>query len=239
MNFLVVDDESIIRKNFIKRIQALSLGHSMILEAKNGYDALEIMQEETIHIALIDINMPFFDGLSLISKIREINTEVKIIIISGYENFDYAKRAIEYGVTAYLLKPIDREEFNEVMTKTYQEVDLKEVDSTFKGTVVATLRKNVENPDFNLSVLSKELNLSPNYLSKRVKETFNQSFVDLLRELRIDKAKKLLEQMADGKKIYEVAQQTGFKNQYYFSQVFKQEVGLSPKQYYLKVHFTK
>ncbi|MCW6680504.1 response regulator [Aerococcaceae bacterium NML130460] len=239
MNILVVDDETIIRQNFVKRLTRLPLAIEHIFEAKNGYEALGIAQQHTIELALVDINMPFFDGLTLIERLHEMQPQLKVIIISGYNEFNYAKRAIELGVVAYLLKPIDRQEFNQTIEKVYHSIKETQPAITFKQQILTIMKENLANVDFNLSMLATEMNLSANYLSKLIRNNFKVSFVDLLKQIRIEHAKKLLHTHPSTIKIYEVATLTGFSNQYYFSQVFKQETGLPPKEYAKQAYFAE
>lgn len=234
MNILVVDDEAIIRQSFIKRISRLPLDFTAIYQGKNGYEALEIAQKYALDIVLIDINMPFLNGLDLIEELRKLDREVEIIIISGYDNFSYAQQAIRYHVSAYLLKPVVQKEFEETITGVYQKVlaDRKrEKTATFSVLALKIMKENISNSEFCLTDLAEKMEVSRSYLSKKLSEETEKSFVDLMKMLRIERAKSLLNELSYGTKIYEIAEMTGFKNQYYFSSVFRQETGYSPKEY--------
>lgn len=85
--------------------------------AHNGIEALEIVERECPDIVITDIRMPGIDGLELIKKVKEKKDDIDCIIISGYSEFDYAQKAIRYGVEDYLLKPINKEELSECLDK--------------------------------------------------------------------------------------------------------------------------
>ena len=88
----------------------------------NGESAFELIQRVPLDIVITDIRMPKMNGLDLISKARELHEEMKFIVISGYKEFEYAHRALQYGVDDYLLKPINENELNKVMKKLHTEL---------------------------------------------------------------------------------------------------------------------
>lgn len=112
--YLIVDDESIERKG-IRMLLKRQGTECQIIEASNGEEALEVLQKEHIDVLLTDINMPFLDGIGLLERVHQRYPGMQSVIFSGYNEFDYAKRAIAYGVSAYILKPVNPEEFARVM----------------------------------------------------------------------------------------------------------------------------
>ncbi|KRF42740.1 response regulator [Paenibacillus sp. Soil787] len=112
MNFkvLVLDDEPKQRKGIIAKINISSLPITIVGEAGDGIEGLELVLREQPDIVITDIRMPGMDGLDFIERAKELNPEIVFVIISGYSDFDFAKRAIKYGVSDYLLKPIDEAE---------------------------------------------------------------------------------------------------------------------------------
>lgn len=107
---LIVDDEPIICKGLRDTIEWDSLGLEISGEAHGGVDALELIKATRPHILITDIRMPGMDGITLIKTIRELELQVKIIILSGYSDYAFLKEAIRLGVDGYLLKPIDIDE---------------------------------------------------------------------------------------------------------------------------------
>ena len=108
--YLIVDDEMIERKGIRMLLSRMNIREN-ILEASNGEEALEVFEKEKIDVLLTDINMPFMDGIELLSRIHEEYPGTETVIFSGYDEFSYAKKAISYGVSAYILKPVNPEEF--------------------------------------------------------------------------------------------------------------------------------
>jgi two-component system, response regulator YesN len=107
---LIVDDEAIICKGLRNTIEWDSLGLEICGEARNGGDALAMIQELQPNILITDIRMPGMDGITLIQTIRDLCIPIKIIILSGFSDFTFLKEAIRMGVDGYLLKPIDIDE---------------------------------------------------------------------------------------------------------------------------------
>lgn len=115
---IVVEDEMRIREGIVKYVEWEKLGLEVIGAYEDGEKAYEAMKKsgKTIDILLTDILMPKVDGLQLISKVREMNKHVHIIVISGYEDFSYAQIAIKNGVDDYLLKPIKLDELQDTLS---------------------------------------------------------------------------------------------------------------------------
>lgn len=117
LKLLLVDDEEVFRESLKKSIDWESLGIRLCGEAENGEKALELLESLGPDIVLADINMPRINGLEFIQRAKEISEEIKMIIISGYDKFEYVKRAIELGVSSYILKPINEEELTDILKK--------------------------------------------------------------------------------------------------------------------------
>lgn len=112
--YLIVDDEPIERKGLRMLLNRLNVD-CQIIEASNGEDALGVLEKEQVDILLTDINMPFLDGIGLLEQVSRRYPGLPSVIFSGYNEFDYAKKAIAYGVSAYILKPVNPEEFTRVI----------------------------------------------------------------------------------------------------------------------------
>ena len=117
----IVDDEPIIRKGLDKMIEWQELGFEVVCTAQNGKQALEQLEVENIDIIITDVEMPIMNGLEFIKRVRESESTVinskEIIVLTAYEDFEYARTAIKYGVTEYILKPISIEQLKEVLIK--------------------------------------------------------------------------------------------------------------------------
>lgn len=118
---LIVDDEKKHRSGLIKLLYTI-YPEDMLLEAESGDQALEIMRLLECDIVITDIRMQGMDGLELLRKIKDEYTNTSVIILSGYGEFSYAKDAIKYGVSEYLLKPIDVGEVKKCLDKVRGEI---------------------------------------------------------------------------------------------------------------------
>ena len=106
---LIADDEKIIRMGLTGIIDWNAEGFEIIGQASNGSEALSMMTGENPDLTLIDIRMPKLNGLEAIENARRNGFTGRIIVLSGYSDFEYAQTAIEQGVLAYLTKPVDQE----------------------------------------------------------------------------------------------------------------------------------
>ncbi|MEK3883109.1 response regulator [Paenibacillus sp. PL2-23] len=114
---LLVDDEAHITRNLEKVIPWEMLGLEVGGVAKNGVEALQLMEKEAFQLLLCDIRMPVMDGLELVRQIRERDMPCDIIMLSGYQDFTYTRAAIQYGVNDYVLKPIPYDELTGVIAR--------------------------------------------------------------------------------------------------------------------------
>lgn len=111
----LVEDEIIIRESIQRMIPWKEYGYELVGEASDGEMALPMIREQKPDLVITDIKMPFMDGLSLISLVKKELPNTKIVIISGYDDFSYAQKAIELGVEQYLLKPISKNKFIQIL----------------------------------------------------------------------------------------------------------------------------
>lgn len=117
LNVLVADDEMHFRNYMNWVLDWESLGMRICASCKNGEEVLKAVQEEHVHIALLDINMPGMDGLTLAERLKQEDQELLVVFVTGYSEFEYARRAVKMGADEYILKPFSPEELMEVMGK--------------------------------------------------------------------------------------------------------------------------
>jgi two-component system, response regulator YesN len=120
---LVVDDEDWIRERLRYTIDWSKMGIEVIGEAKDGEEALELTEKLAPDIVLTDIRMPGIDGLEYIKRLRDGNNKARAIIISGYSDFEYARKAIKLGAFDYILKPVEDDDLTGVVRRCLEEID--------------------------------------------------------------------------------------------------------------------
>lgn len=138
---IIVEDEEAARDHLSLIIKRKFPDFVILGEAENGQDCLKMINREKPHIILTDIRMPVMDGLELVERVSETYPEIRTLIISGYEDFEYARQAFRSGVEDYLLKPVKIEKLKEILDKfvlsLQAEEDRKELryleDSVLKG----------------------------------------------------------------------------------------------------------
>jgi len=120
---LLADDEEEIRTGISRKIDWAALGLSLVGEAGNGEEALELAEQLRPDVVLTDIKMPFMDGLELCRHLRQSLPAAKLVVFSGFDDFEYARQAVGMGVSEYILKPINASELAEVLTRLRQQLD--------------------------------------------------------------------------------------------------------------------
>ncbi|OCT15638.1 hypothetical protein A8709_16375 [Paenibacillus pectinilyticus] len=130
---LIVDDESIFREYLRTALDWEAYGFELCAEAKNGIEALEQVEVHRPDIALVDITMPFMDGLSLTEHLKEHYPATSVVLITGHNEFDYARKALKLGVEDYILKPFSKDELVLTLLKLQKEHEkAREERSTLK-----------------------------------------------------------------------------------------------------------
>jgi two-component system, response regulator YesN len=122
---LLVDDEADVREGLVQEIQWGACGFTIEGTAENGREAMELAERLEPDVVITDISMPFQDGLQLASWLREFQPLCKIVILTGYDEFDYARQAITLSVDEYLLKPFSAESFTELLGKIKDKIDME------------------------------------------------------------------------------------------------------------------
>ena len=122
---VVADDEEELRRALIRRVDWESAGFSVVGEAENGVEALELVEKYEPDLLLTDIRMPFLSGIELARQVREMRPATQIAFLSGFDDFSYAQQAIQYNIVSYMLKPISASELTEELIKIRKRIDEK------------------------------------------------------------------------------------------------------------------
>jgi YesN/AraC family two-component response regulator len=120
---VVVDDEAVIRKGMCNYIPWSEMGFKVAADFEDGKETIDYLKQNTVDVILTDIEMAQINGLKLASYVDEHKLPAKVVIVSGYKEFEYARKAVEYNVEHYLLKPIKLEEVKKVFGKIKKELD--------------------------------------------------------------------------------------------------------------------
>lgn len=257
VNLLIADDEDIIRHGLLS-IEWEKIGVNIVADVDNGLEAVEILQSEIIDIVLTDIRMPGMDGLELARFINEQKLCAEVILISGYSDFEYARRGIQYNVMEYILKPSSPDEIINAVEKACKQVDKRrEADMRLRlleaelgkrqlimdngGIILGELeyssvmqqifdyiRENFTKP-ISLSSLSAELHFSSIYLSKVIKKSTGYTFLNIVNAMRINYAASLLRNTINS--LTSICESVCINDPRYFSQVFKKYYGVTPSAY--------
>ncbi|NRT73904.1 response regulator transcription factor [Clostridium beijerinckii] len=141
---VIADDEPKIRRGIDNILNWSELGIEIVGQAEDGEIALEIIKENRPDIILLDINMPFLNGLDLLQKLKEIGNSGIVIIISGYDDFSYAQKALQYNVFDYILKPVSKKNIEEIIIKATNKLIEKGKENNYLEWVKRQLAENKE-----------------------------------------------------------------------------------------------
>ncbi|HHX61268.1 MAG TPA: response regulator [Epulopiscium sp.] len=245
VTLLIADDEDHIRNGIKTYIALNSKVIDKIYTASDGAEALDKIFKYKPDIMLIDVQMPYKNGLTVMKEANEAGVCPKTIILSGYDDFAYAQQAIRHGALDYLLKPCRSTDILmkvERLAKTNDAGDvgilsLGEEKEEKQGNQIVSMAVEYINEHYmeslSLTKVAEEVGVTPGYLTTLFAQTIGDGFVDYLNKIRVDRACNYLH---DGQlKIYEVAYKVGFKDEKYFTRVFKKITKVSPSQFRKKI----
>ena len=233
LRLVVVDDEYYAIEGMKQMLDWSKYDISIVGTATDGTQGIEIIRKLGADIVIADIRMHELDGLEMIGILRKEGFKGKIIIISGYQSFEYAQTAIDYKVDKYLTKPLDAEEFENVIKNLVAE--LKEDIGEHMPVIPDLLRNVLEEvnlryaENIQLSGLAEKFFCSTANLSKLFKRYIGMNYIEYVRKLRIKKAKELLKRT--NKTIEEISNEVGWESSKRFRDVFKEFEGISPNEY--------
>ena len=231
----VADDESTVRTFIQLVINKEQMPVSAFAEAENGKDAVRIAREFKPDLVFLDIRMPGLDGLQVAEILLADNPKTTIVIVSAYNDFEYARAAFRAGVDDYILKPIRPNEVMEIIKKTAEKYEAcadapqQTVKTpTLVKAVIDYIEVNLSGP-LHLRDIAGAVFVSPCHLSRTFKYLAGQSIVDYIQEQRLLKASELL--ASSDLSITEIAGKVGFNDAAYFATCFKNKMGATPMKY--------
>jgi two-component system response regulator YesN len=242
VKLLILDDDIQIREGIKNSVDWESLGFDEVQSAGDGLAGLVSARKMAPDIVLSDVRMPGIDGLDFLCEIKKIFPRIKVILISGYDDFEYLQKAIRYGADAYELKPVKIQNLLRLVEELKEKVIAEKISpdpvgSEKKNTPFADRRINQAaayvhahlSANLSIGTLGKELRMSPNYFCSLFRKKTGLSFNSYVNRTRLDASAYLLEHT--DQRIYEIADNTGFRDSVYFTQAFKKAYGCSPSEY--------
>lgn len=205
----------------------------------NAYGALNFLSQNTTDVLFTDIQMPGISGLELIKQIREYDSKIKIVVISGHANFSFAQQAISHNVFGYLLKPVTRRDAEELIMKLKtaldQENSAAELNNhaNISSPVFQKLLRYVDehyNEKLQINILAERFHVNESYVSQFFQKHFGCGFTEYVTNIKMQKAVELLN---SNMKIPDIAKFLNY-DYAYFNKLFKRNHGITPKQYLQK-----
>ena len=249
---LVVDDERWIRKGIVKMINAEELGIDAIYEADSVTAALELFERYRQDIILSDVIFPAENGCDFCEQVFSIRPETRIVMISAFENFDYARRSIKFRAVDYLLKPVSKEQLNQVIGQCIEQLkyvpgenssneenrasmemenSAQDSERTSEKQIEAMMEhiRNNLAEKYTLAEMAAECCLSEVYFSNLFKKVSGMSPMNYITHKRIEKACELIS--STNWRMVKIARHVGYTDYQYFTKVFKKMMGYTPGDY--------
>lgn len=247
MKILIAEDEKNIADGIGAILQSNKEYKCIIKYAENGQEALKIAEQFRPDLLITDIRMYKRNGLELIEELKNREIGSKVIIISGYSNFEYAQKALRMNVLDYLLKPIDKQQLMNRVDQVYKELpesymkkgkkvcaqfdffkmdlDKEDFPSSLKK-AIAYMRYNYMK-ELSLQMISDELMLHPNYLSALINRYIGVNLSCILDFIRLEKACELLADSED-MTIAEISYLVGYNNERRLYHAFQKRLNCTP-----------
>jgi two-component system response regulator YesN len=233
IKLIIADDELHIRRGIATSIPWNDHGIEVVGEVSNGLDGMHLMETVDPDIVITDVRMPIMDGLEFAKAIFNKSPSTKVLILSGYANFAYAQRAIEFGVVEYLLKPFGAKELLEKVLRIcekYFSIPIEE----YSYNRIINSAINYFRMHFSEQIALRDvcafIQVSESYFSRLFKQETGENVINWINRYRVEKAKELMWQNPRYK-VYEVAELVGFNDYKYFCKNFSRYMGISPKKY--------
>lgn len=240
---MIIDDEKALRSLLKKTIDWERKGLVVAGEAASGIEAINTIDEHRPDIVFVDIRMPFMDGIEFAKLAMKRYPKLKILILTAFDDFIYARECIGIGVSDYLLKPIVRADIYEALDRVIAQ--LQEEQYTDTGTeerggtqpvkiagIVAYIDSHFHDSGLNLTSIASYFGFNTSYFSRKFKEEAGKSFIDYLTEIRMKQA---CDYAVQGKLMYVTAGLVGIPDPNYFGKCFKKYMESSYSDYARKV----
>ena len=242
---MIVEDRYELRQNLCHYIPWETMGFTLCADFGEGRKALEyLMNEPPVDVVLCDILMPVMSGMDLAREIYEKQLPCMIVFLSAHKEFEYAKQAMRYGVCDYLIKPATFSDLQTVFGRIREKLDARaepaiHIDDLLQPAQVRSHHERIVSEaqnyvishyaDTTLESVAESLNISPQHFSRFYKKITGRNFSDLLTEVRMKNAARLLENIRV--KIGRVGELVGYSNANNFARTFRNYFQMSPSEY--------
>lgn len=237
---MIVDDEMPVRKLLQATIDWESLGLEVVGEAASGIEAINIIDDVNPDIVFVDICMPFMNGIEFTKMATARYPDLFVIVLTGFDDFEYARQCVSLPVVEYMLKPIVRSEVEKVLKRVIDELNKRTSDdkcveqeepalNSFEiQNIVNYLKSNYKDSTINLASVAQQFGFNSCYLSRKFKKEMGVSFVEYLMKCRMEQA---IELKKNNLKMFETANEVGIPDPNYFGRCFKKYTGISYSEY--------
>ncbi|SDB42964.1 two-component system, response regulator YesN [Pseudobutyrivibrio sp. YE44] len=243
---LIVDDEKFVRKGIINNTDWALIDCEVVGEAANGQEGIEKAKELRPDLVISDIKMPKLTGIQMSEQLLEKYPDMKVIFLTAYDDFEYARAAIRIGASDYLLKPFEDGDLEgaiqrllhlhpnapESSTKEQELIPLVDraaISNKYILQALDYIEKNYSDSEFSIVAMAESIGVSEGHLSRLFKGETGASINNYLTKYRIRKAMDYLKDIKV--KVYEVSDKVGYQDIAYFSNTFKKLVGKTPSDY--------
>ena len=239
---IIADDELSIRIG-LSELNWGIFGIELAAAFSNGKEAYDYILQNEADIVFTDIKMPVMDGLELAEKINALKSGIIVIMLTGFDEFEYIKRCLKNNVFDYLLKPLSGSEWYSTFERAVAELKSRNPSEQPEPTagsknhiVQAALNYTREHyaEHITLTTVAESIHTSPSYLSRVLKDELDMGFTDLITKYRMEAAKELLKNPLY--KINDITEMLGYKNPRYFTKLFKEYTGCTPFSYRSEHH---
>lgn len=227
---MIIDDEKPLRNLLKMTVPWETLGLEVVGEAASGIEAIHTIDEIKPHIIFVDIRMPFMNGIEFAKIAKKRYKNIKIIILTAFDEFEYARTCIGIGVAEYLVKPLIRRDIILTCEKITACLKEQEPEQEAESAELFThydkmkeyIKRNYRNSDLNLTAIALEFGFNASYLSRRFKADTGMSIIDYITKCRMEKAKECARQKM---LMYITAKEVGIPDPNYFGKCFKKYTG--------------
>ncbi len=231
---LLIDDEPPVHLAIRSLVDWATLGLREPQSACNGQEGLKCMERLRPDIAFVDMNMPLMGGADFLTVASRNHPYCQYIVVSGYDDFSYAKAAIRAGAVDYLLKPIDRAELERALRKAILRLPEKEQapEDQTPTEVIANVREYISRhyqSDIRVEELAERFFFSKEYLTRLFRNQYGCAIYEYVLQLRMNNAREYL--MDPGMSIQEIAEKIGYSSANYFGKAFKRRYGQTPSEF--------